>query len=867
MIPGTTRRASRSSSYTAPAVTAVSRPRSSTVAPTTTVPSSRRGTRYTDEPCPRCPRTDADRGAVSRALGPAQPQDLPLHRPDRGAPHPAGRPRRPAPDQHPAATTTSRQARRAGEPSSEPNSPRHATRRRASTAVHAAPGGTSTPRVEAAAAEERLHQPAGVHLVVAPGQRAAPRSRRATPGSSRRGAPSRRCTRSTTEARACARWNFEELLRPTPDPRRRPRPRAFPEVAVPMPRPTAAVPAPSASNAGHRHADARASARGIDSHSPWCTSLTGGEHARCRPRGPPTGFGVDHGDSQAPGGDLPGRGEADDPSSDDDDVIVPVGPTVLVGCRSRPVPGVSPASCAQVAGTHGGILKGAAAGPVSSRASAKRPDLTRVTDHGETSVTTAKHPAFSGHLTPHPARPYYARPSSTTPAVSALVADLPRPAGAGSSFVRRSRLWSTWPTGAPPDAEVATSAAAGILKCRCPHRFLSQRAMATAIFPTPAASRRAWSSNPSTRTTPPGAGRPHRESWLSKRGSRSSAWRRGPGRSPTVVGCSAAPGPCPGMSAGRGGPLRNRHGTGHGTGQRPHGRPHWCSTASPSCFRKRVDTGGTASTSPRFGRGPSSTRACSPGWLRGVLPRPAPAPRSRVAWRSCTRASRRTPSPVLVPRPSVPGPGPQRRDQHGAGKPQLDARPRGAAQERPDPRGPSAALPHPAIPTGERLGHLRRGASSSTAPRGTEPSPRRAHDDPRGMGEPQRPWTRRAGPSTAYHAYAHGALGRSGRRGLHRRDGGGRGARPQRPASGALLGHRRRPGGAGVARLGVLDIDPAPGGAQGPAPARDACSWSTRPRVGSWTTTRSRPSSPSVHPYGQWLEEGQVQRWGTCRPG
>ena len=52
---GTMARASLSSSCTAPARTAVSVPRSSTVAPTTTEPSGR-GTRYTERPCTR-PRT------------------------------------------------------------------------------------------------------------------------------------------------------------------------------------------------------------------------------------------------------------------------------------------------------------------------------------------------------------------------------------------------------------------------------------------------------------------------------------------------------------------------------------------------------------------------------------------------------------------------------------------------------------------------------------------------------------------------------------------------------------------------------------------------------------------------------------------
>ena len=49
--------------------------------------------------------------------------------------------------------------------------------------------------------------------------------------------------------------------------------------------------------------------------------------------------------------------------------------------------------------------------------------------------------------------------------------------------------------------------------------------------------------------------------------------------------------------------------------------------------------------------------------------------------------------PELAPGPSVPVPRPQRRDQHPAGQPQLDAGPRGSARQRPAPRRPRADLP------------------------------------------------------------------------------------------------------------------------------------------------------------------------------
>ncbi len=70
-MPGTSARASRSSSHRPPAVTRVSGPRSSWVAPSTSSPLSR-GTRYTDEPrtMPRTVRRRNPSGARSRATCP-----------------------------------------------------------------------------------------------------------------------------------------------------------------------------------------------------------------------------------------------------------------------------------------------------------------------------------------------------------------------------------------------------------------------------------------------------------------------------------------------------------------------------------------------------------------------------------------------------------------------------------------------------------------------------------------------------------------------------------------------------------------------------------------------------------------------------
>ena len=151
--------------------------------------------------------------------------------------------------------------------------------------------------------------------------------------------------------------------------------------------------------------------------------------------------------------------------------------------------------------------------------------------------------------------------------------------------------------------------------------------------------------------------------------------------------------------------------------------------------------------------------------------------------------------PELAPGPPVPLHGPQRGDQHPGRQPQLDAGPRGSPRRR----ALIAGRPRPHLPGvhpgGERLGQLRRGARAP-APGRAPASPRRAHDDPRGVGEPHHHGPRPAGV-LPLPRLAHGALGRPGRGDLHRRHRGGRRAGPQRAAPGPLLGHRRRPGGAG----------------------------------------------------------------------
>ena len=109
---------------------------------------------------------------------------------------------------------------------------------------------------------------------------------------------------------------------------------------------------------------------------------------------------------------------------------------------------------------------------------------------------------------------------------------------------------------------------------------------------------------------------------------------------------------------------------------------------------------------------------------------------------------------------------------------------------RPDPRRPRPALPD--LHAGRlRLRVLRRGARAA-APGRPLAAARGADDDPRGVGEPRRDG-RQPARLLRVPLLDDGAVGRPGLRGLHRRHPDRRGARPQRPAPLALLGHRRRP--------------------------------------------------------------------------
>ena len=105
-----------------------------------------------------------------------------------------------------------------------------------------------------------------------------------------------------------------------------------------------------------------------------------------------------------------------------------------------------------------------------------------------------------------------------------------------------------------------------------------------------------------------------------------------------------------------------------------------------------------------------------------VLPRPARRAVESALALVHSRFSTNT-FPSLAPGPPVPLHRPQRRDQHRAGQPQLDAGPRGPAGQRPDPGDLDRIFPI-CTPGRQRLGHLRRGPRAAAPGRATScPTP------------------------------------------------------------------------------------------------------------------------------------------------
>ena len=181
--------------------------------------------------------------------------------------------------------------------------------------------------------------------------------------------------------------------------------------------------------------------------------------------------------------------------------------------------------------------------------------------------------------------------------------------------------------------------------------------------------------------------------------------------------------------------------------------------------------------------------------------------------------------PVLAARSPVPLHRPQRRDQHhrratatgcGPGRRCSRASSFRAICSGSSRRAPPAPATRPRFDEVLELFHL---GGRSLAPRG-------ADDDPRGLGEPRRHGPRPGAPSTGTTPALMEPW--DGPAAVAFTDGHGhrRGARPQRPAPGPVLGDRRRPRRAGLRGRGARHR-PEHDRAQGPAPAGPACSSST----------------------------------------
>ena len=144
--------------------------------------------------------------------------------------------------------------------------------------------------------------------------------------------------------------------------------------------------------------------------------------------------------------------------------------------------------------------------------------------------------------------------------------------------------------------------------------------------------------------------------------------------------------------------------------------------------------------------------------------------------------------PQLAARAPVPLHRPQRRDQHGEGQSQLDASAGGAARLRPHPRRSGPDLPD-LHARRLRHRHVRRSARAAP-PRRSLAASRGPDDDSRGVGEPREHVAAEAGVLPVPRV-VDGALGRPRLDRVHRWNGDGRGARPQRPPSEPVLGDAR----------------------------------------------------------------------------
>ena len=179
---------------------------------------------------------------------------------------------------------------------------------------------------------------------------------------------------------------------------------------------------------------------------------------------------------------------------------------------------------------------------------------------------------------------------------------------------------------------------------------------------------------------------------------------------------------------------------------------------------------------------------------RPILPRPAqPCDRDRAG--AGALALQHQHVPELGSCAPVPLRGPQRRDQHGARQLELDARPGGALRGGTVRRGHRQDQPDHQ-PERQRLRHARQHARAALS-RGPLAAARDDDDGPGAVVRPPGDGRRQAG-LLPVPLEPDGAMGRSRRDRVHRRQADRRRARPQRPATLALLRHDGRPGDHGV---------------------------------------------------------------------
>ena len=308
-------------------------------------------------------------------------------------------------------------------------------------------------------------------------------------------------------------------------------------------------------------------------------------------------------------------------------------------------------------------------------------------------------------------------------------------------------------------------------------RPLPARESSTSSCPRPARTRPASRSCPSTRRR--GQGRRRRSTTI--------VARRGPARS--SAGATSRPTRSMLGATARVGDADVP------AGVRRQGRPRRASSSSATAYvvRKRVRARGRQRVLPvAVARGSSSTRACSrTPQLEEFYPDLQRRARRESRSRSCTRASPPTRSRPGRSRTRTATRA-QRRDQHACRATRTGCAPaRRCSQSDLLPGDLDRDLPDlHARRVRHRRASTRRSSSSHLG--GPPAAARGAHDDPGGVGEP-RVDGRASEGVLPLPRVAHGAVGRPRVDRVHRRHGDRRGARPQRPAPVAVLGHRRRP--------------------------------------------------------------------------